>query len=417
MNKGVDGLIAPTQKKERIYELDIIRGFALLGVLLVNMTMINSTMLNNGISPFAHEMLWDKVGAIFIKIFATGKFYTIFSFLFGLGFYIFWERIEEKGLKGSYFFKRRMTTLLVFGILHLIFIWYGDILHTYAIIGFILILFRGKSLKSLKTWIITLFIISTSIMFFAAIIESSVNILIEQGLIDDTVMAANMSMEVYTTGSYVEVVKYRLTKELPVIAFNIIFTTPKILMLFLAGLYVGKKGVFKNISEHLSSIKSLWVKCGILGVASTIVYLLILSEKINIYPVLRASTAIIFEEIATVTICFFYISSIILLLRKKVFVRIFAPLRYVGQMALTNYLTQTIVWTFAFYGYGIGLLGDTGVILCILFTIIFYGLQIVISRCWLSYFNYGPFEWLWRKLTYGRAYNSNILRSKTNEIQ
>ncbi|ACB84336.1 DUF418 domain-containing protein [Natranaerobius thermophilus] len=154
MNKISMSAHTPISEKNRISEIDIIRGVALFGVLLVNVVAFNFTLPAHlqGVTPLTNPLhlgsAIDRLSAVFIQLFAEGKFYTIFSFLFGLGFYIFISRAEEKGLDSRKLFKRRMLALLGFGILHLILVWYGDILHVYALGGFLLVLFRNKSERS-----------------------------------------------------------------------------------------------------------------------------------------------------------------------------------------------------------------------------------------------------------------------------
>lgn len=121
---------APVSEKERITEIDIIRGFALFGVLLVNVTCFNATFLSMmaGNAPLTNPLQLqgtDRTISLAIKLFAEGKFYTIFSFLFGLGFYMFISRAIEKGLPSKPLFRRRMSALLIFGLLNLILVWWG----------------------------------------------------------------------------------------------------------------------------------------------------------------------------------------------------------------------------------------------------------------------------------------------------
>ena len=136
------------QNSNRIIEMDIIRGFALFGVLLVNMTMIDATM-------YSYES-----PSLLIHLFAVGKFYTLFSMLFGLGFFYFMNKPDGTVLDG-YLFKRRLIALFFFGLLHLIFVWYGDILHVYAITGAVLLKSRNRSVKALLKTSVLLFVLST----------------------------------------------------------------------------------------------------------------------------------------------------------------------------------------------------------------------------------------------------------------
>ena len=161
MTGGATQLLKPVSAGERIRELDIVRGFALFGVLLVNIVMFNSTTYAEVTTNSVQQGFPDRLTAFIVQVFAVGNFYTIFSFLFGLGFYVFMERAEDKGLSAEQFFKRRALFLVLFGVLHYVLVWRGDVLHAYGVIGLLLLRFRSKSLKSLGKWIIVLLLLST----------------------------------------------------------------------------------------------------------------------------------------------------------------------------------------------------------------------------------------------------------------
>ncbi|WP_425445878.1 DUF418 domain-containing protein [Dethiothermospora halolimnae] len=405
-------VIKPVSKKERIKELDIIRGFALFGVLLVNMAMFNSTLFIEAIegsalsSPLELTNFADKFGAFFIKIVGEGKFYTIFSFLFGLGFYIFMGRAEMKGFSSKKLFLRRSFFLLLFGVLHFSLVWYGDILHTYAIIAFLLVCFRNKGLKSIKKWIIILLIVSTLLMSLGMLLNDlssealSPKTYKEQ--MDTMESLAKESINLYQDGSFFEIVRYRVTVEWPRMLMSLIVIIPKILAMFLIGLYVGKRKIFNDITGNMPLIKRTWKIGGIIGGIATVIYTFIELSIISIDPILSSGVVTFFKEIATVFLSLFYITSLILLYRKNIFKKILNPLRYLGQMSLTNYLVQCILCSLIFYGHGLGLINKIGISVGILLTFVIYFSQIIISKLWLGKFRYGPFEWIWRRLTYGR---------------
>nr|WP_071393393.1 heparan-alpha-glucosaminide N-acetyltransferase domain-containing protein [Bacillus tuaregi] len=145
----------PISSQERILTIDIIRGFALLGIFLVNMPAFHSPALMVSAPEYNGMDYWLD---LLFQMFVQTKFYTIFSFLFGLGFYIFMSRAEQKGLRINRLFSRRLFALLLFGALHLVLLWYGDILHTYAIAGFLLLLFYKRKPKTLLIWAFSLLI-------------------------------------------------------------------------------------------------------------------------------------------------------------------------------------------------------------------------------------------------------------------
>ncbi|KAB3539041.1 DUF418 domain-containing protein [Alkaliphilus pronyensis] len=403
--------VKPVSAGERIKELDIVRGFALFGVLLVNIAMFNSTLMEEiaGVSPLANPLqltaLSDKISSLFIQIFAEGKFYTIFSFLFGLGFYIFMDRAEAKTNSPRRLFARRSFFLFLFGMLNFTLVWFGDILHAYGIIGFLLILFKNCRVKTIRNWMIAL--LSISIILYSFFMLS--NDLMYEFLDEETISAYNAqtqmqaeeSLDVYGNGSFIEVVSYRLQNELSLVAMSLVVLIPKILGMFLIGFYVGKRKIFEDIKGNLGFIKKVWKTAGIVGLLSTLVYVLIQFEAIVVNRLFYSGSITFFSEIATVFLSLFYITSLVLLYHKTNIKSLLMPLSYMGQMALTNYLVQCILCSILFYGYGFGLLNKANLATGILITIIIYIGQIFFSKAWLSKYKYGPFEWVWRYLTYG----------------
>lgn len=400
--------IKPVSFKERIVEIDILRGFALFGVLLVNMAMFNTTLYSEMVSaaplsdPLQLKAFWDRLTGLFIIIFAQGKFYTIFSLLFGLGFFIFTERAEKKGVAANRLFKRRAFFLLLFGLVHFLLVWYGDILHIYGLIGFLLIPFRNCNLKTLKRWIIFFLVLSTLLYGTLGFLNTMIEV--SSGWEESNARYLPLmreSIDVYKNGSYIDVIKYRFTKEFPIVLSNLIVIIPKVLGMFLIGLYIGKKGILMDIDGNFYIIKKTWKICGVVGVLFTVGYILLQWQIVPIDLLFQDAMIITMKEIATVFLSLFYASSLLLLLRKPSLRKRLMPLRFLGQMALTNYLVQCITCSLIFYGYGLGLLNEIGLTVGLLFTIGIYTLQIVLSKIWLKHFKYGAFEWIWRKMTYG----------------
>ncbi|UMZ73434.1 DUF418 domain-containing protein [Natranaerofaba carboxydovora] len=402
-------LHTPISEKKRIKDIDIIRGFALFGVLLVNVFYFNTTFTATLVgqvpllNPLELSPGLDQITATLVSFFAEGKFYTIFSFLFGLGFYIFISRAEDKGLESKPLFKRRMFSLFIFGLLNLILVWWGDILHVYALGGFILVLFKDKPVKVLRRWVLILLtfsIIASSLMFSASPMAF-------QAMDTSSYMVSpqmvEQSFEVFRNGNYLEIIGFRITNELPFLLFYFIFIIPKTLAMFLIGMIAGKMNIFENIKDNLALINKIWKVTGIVGGVSLIAMLL------SGYPVLGLNGTglspvyAFFFEVGTVSISLFYITSLIKLLRKSMFAKVLYPLQSVGRMALTNYLVQCIVCSLVFYGHGLGYIGNMSVFTGVIFTIAFFVLQMVISSVWLKYYKFGPFEWIWRKYTYGKA--------------
>lgn len=394
-------------RKKRIEELDILRGFALFGVLLVNLTMMHTSRTGFSVSRMGLEGI-NELSALGIELFFQGKFYTIFSILFGLGFYLFMNRKElsdtsenamedEKLSNMTPFFIRRMLVLLFFGILHMVLVWHGDILHTYAIIGLILLWSRNKTDESLLR--------STLIwLLFAAFLNGFFNAMIEVPLFFHAMVTSEMvpyADGIYSQGSYLALLRYRLVYEVQNAPVDLLFILPKILGLFYLGFYLGRKQLFQNLKGYREIIKKTFRYSALLSVL--LILSLLFFRPYTGGEVPYYSFAFLegfLEDILTLTGSAFYMSGLLLLLGLSQGKRILGPLKYIGKMALTNYLIQTVFWSVIFNGYGFGLYGQLPYWSFFPLALGFFILQIFLSKRWLSRQRTGPMEALWRRLTY-----------------
>ncbi|KAA9014198.1 DUF418 domain-containing protein [Niallia endozanthoxylica] len=386
---------APISNSERIVTIDIIRGFALLGIFLVNMPAFHSPAFMVSYPDYSGVNYWLD---LLFQMFVQTKFYTIFSFLFGLGFYIFMSRAEQKGLKINRLFSRRLFALLLFGALHIVFLWYGDILHTYAITGFLLLLFYKRKPKTLLIWAFSLLFIFHALISAPFLIPATEMESIAAGLDQEEAAKLGEYVDMYENAPYLEWVSYRLQTEMGRLLANLPFALFNILALFLFGLYAGKRGVFKDVSAHLPMIKKVWWTALILSIPLVTFLALYKMDVIDV-GVYQQNAIYLFTSLSGLTLCFFYISSLTLMLRREFWQRFLRPLGYTGQMALTNYLLQTFISVGIFLGlnfYGKVSLA-TGTLICL----VIYAAQTLFSYVWMKNFRFGPFEWLWRTMTYG----------------
>jgi len=384
--------------KNRIVTLDIIRGFAILGIFLVNMPSFTG-------SEFMVYTGTDKTIRMLFDMFIQTKFYTIFSFLFGLGFYIFMTRAEARGEKVFRLFSRRLLALLLFGILHLILLWKGDILHTYAIMGFFLLLFYRRKAKTVLIWGLILIIsfqflmgASSLLAYIGEQFDESLNF--TEQMREETLAEGKATVEAYTTLSYTELIKWRIPNELKEVIWNIPLTLPDILGMFLIGLFVGKINLFRRVSELKRKLRITQLITFFISIPPlvAIVWGYLQHEEVTF---LYSLGNYFFVHFSGFTLSIFYIVTIALMLEKQTWQRVLNPFRYVGQMALTNYLCQTFFGVLVFYGFG--LFGKISLAEGLLYSIIFYCVQIIFSYLWLKKFQFGPFEWLWRVMTYGKV--------------
>ncbi|UJW57787.1 DUF418 domain-containing protein [Bacillus sp. A116_S68] len=392
----------PIAVHERVDELDMIRGFALLGILVANMPFFGSSFVY---SILANDRLWTEGYHIFaegfIHFFATSKFFTMFSFLFGLGFVIFLERAAEKTKHPRRLFLRRLFFLLIFGLIHAFGIWYGDILVLYAITGVLLLLFHKAKPKTVIIWAFCLIGLPALLFTFLAFLMYVARDMIPadiEGISYGTELA-EQAFAAYSSGSVSEIFAQRAFDYRFMFSSNI-FMLPIVLGMFLFGVYIAKTKKHTNISEHLSFYQKVWVWSLIIGFPVNILFVYsYFSQGPDNMAASLAYTAS--TMVSGPALCFFYMTTIVLLVQKG-WGKLFVPLKAVGRMALSNYLCQSIVCTLIFYNYGLGLFGEVGPLIWLFIAIILFAGQIILSHMWLKRFRFGPAEWAWRSLTYGR---------------
>lgn len=404
-------LVAPVQQTERIQIVDILRGFALFGILFVNMTIF-SRPIQAILFPVDPAMPWfDRVAEWLIHFLGEGKFYALFSMLFGLGLTLLMERVEGRGGRFVPLYLRRLLVLLGFGLVHAFLIWMGDILILYALIGFLLILFRKAKPRTLLVWIVIL--ISLPLLFTVAatgLVELGRSVPEGEAQIQQIFAETIASFEadqarayqVYGNGNFAEITEQRIDDYTSmglsayfVMGFNV-------LAMFLLGVYFGKQGIFRNLEANRGLFRKLLAWGLTLGLGGNALYATMILSMSRIEPTWPLLLATVAQGIGAPLLMLAYVSAFCLLALSPNWGKRLQVLAPVGQMALTNYLTQSIVCTLIFYGYGLGLFGKMGGAMGIGLTFIIYLLQVPISHWWMKRFKYGPAEWLWRSLTYGK---------------
>lgn len=399
MTTSPDLLMNPTAAGERIEALDIVRGAALFGILASNMRAFSSPMA----AYLDHSLMWqgapDRIAQILIDVFVSGKFITIFAFLFGIGFAVMMERAEARGLPNRAFYLRRLGVLLGFGLVHVTLLWWGDVLTPYALMGFLLFLFRNASFRRILIW--------------AAILHSWPVILNLAGLIatlagfpvpsppPTTAAQLAETVRAYSSGTLVEIFKERM-KEDTFMLFGIFFYYPRILGIFLFGLLVWRMGIVRGLSDHRELLRKgrAWGFAGglslnILGVAVTEIFH---PDPMGFSSLTLAVNLILSAGVPLLSL--FYVCSIALLLEDSSWRERLRPFGAVGRTALTNYLLHTLICTTIYYSWGFGLYGKVGPLAGLLPTLLIYALLLWLSNWWLRRHAYGPMEWLWRWLTY-----------------
>ncbi len=378
------GELAPVSQNERIQILDILRGFAVFGILVVNIGGFAAPSFWPGyIAP--DDLPWyDDLAGKLVQFLAEAKFYSIFSFLFGLGFSVQLSRAAAKGRDIRSFYPRRLLILLGFGILHAVLLWTGDILRLYALLGFALLAFHRRATRTLLVWAGIFF--SLSFLFLALFnSQGGAGTAGIPGL--DLV---GMARYAYTSGTYLEFLLFQAIASLGSF-FVLLFTQgPSVMALFLLGLLAGRLRLFEQLPERRSLAKTTLL-CGLaLGLAGSSLMVFSNTGWMKALGLTLGAPALAAA----------YISALALLSLRPAGARLLAPLGQVGRMALTNYVLQSLVCAFLFYGFGLGLYERVGASILLGASLLIYLAQIPLSLWWLKRFQFGPLEWLWRSLTY-----------------
>jgi uncharacterized protein len=387
---------APSSEKERIPLMDALRGLALLGIITANLGSFSGYVY---ILPEARQALpafaLDRLVNPLLHIFIDSKFSTIFSMLFGVGFALQLEKTHARGVVFRSYFARRMLLLLTLGCLHAYLLWFGDILRFYALAGLSLMLVVHWSEKKLLIAGLLLTVVLTPVIFILkeALLhhQPAVGDLSLQGILDafghgnyGQVLAANWQLD--------EIRNFWQGAPLTIAS-----TTGKVLI----GFWMGKKGLFSQPEKHKPLLRR-WFQGGLLlGLPSSVAYWAVKTGQLDldslwlIWLPFAVAAGMILQSL-------FYISFFIRAWGSGygfAWLKIFVP---VGKMALTNYLLQTAVGLFLFYGYlpGMHLIGRVGSASLLLIGVFVFALQVLFSHWWLRSYRQGPVEWLWRRLAY-----------------
>ena len=363
--------LMPVQSTERVFEIDVLRGWALFGVLMAY------TLWNLGGPAESNLGRVDQTLNVALSILIDTKAYTVFAFLFGLGFSIQLNRAATRGVNFVRLYARRLLALLLIGLVHAVLLRNGDILVPYAVTGFLLLVFRNASNKTiLVASIVTLIYPS-----LARIVWELTGTFPQRP--DTTGMghfAGNLAWLRYW---YSTAIVY----------------WPGVLPMFLFGLYIGRRRLFENLDSRRKSIKwalIVGLVSAVLFMAANFMLLTGVSELSNGHRLVGS----VFYKLHSWGLATFYCSSILLLLRRNFWRRLFRPIGAVGRMALTNYLLQALLivpvcTAFNLYDRVTPTIGVT-------MAAVVWSLQVPTSVWWLKHFRFGPAEWLWRSLTYGR---------------
>ena len=388
---------------DRVDVLDVLRGVAVLGILLVNIDSFIGYGFLPVTPPVPGATRLDDLTIFLVEFLVQGKFYCLFSLLFGVGFSIFIQRAAARGVDAVRLFKRRLIGLLVIGAIHSFLIWYGDILATYAVIGFGLIPFLRRDdravLRAATLWLASPIAFYLILMAAAALLPAPA----PSGNGDGLPPFLQAAVQGFAHGSYPDVVKGNVvfTAANVVRRFALMFF-PRVFGMFLLGFYAGRAGLFADLDGNASLLEKLRAYGFAIGLPLAFAGAALGSSASPKPPSLTGLLEMIVESVGTPVLALAYAAAICLLFRQAP--RVMVILAPAGRMALTNYLTHSIAGVAIFYGIGGGLYGRVSLTMAIGGCFVFFALQVVASRAWLSIARFGPAEWVWRMFTYRRRF-------------
>ncbi len=400
--------LQPVDAADRIEAMDVLRGVALLGILLMNIEAFVGapTSALTGLDPALEGA--DRFADAAIALLVQGKFYPLFSLLFGMGFAVMMARANAAGRPFFALYLRRTLALLAIGLAHLLLIWSGDILTVYAVVALpLLLVFRSVPWRQLPYWAAGLYLLNVAVVFglnalgSVAQMEPTLAAEMDRAL---QLQAAEMQRlfeaerAAYGAGSYVDAVLQR-ARDAQAMLPMMLFVSGQVLAMFVLGAWFVGSGAIARPADFPRLYRFLrWIALPS-GLALALVSFRMVPtlEYDRLDATVGAASALLL--LAALPVCLGYLAWILRGLDSAL-----APaLRWVapaGRMALTNYLGQSVVCTLIFYGYGLGYFERLPRAGQVPFAIALFALQVLCSRWWLARFRYGPMEWLWRAVTY-----------------
>jgi uncharacterized protein len=375
-------------QNQRIFEIDALRGFALLGILIINIIafswpVIYTQALNQSVSLNSFSLMTENV----VQWFVQGKFYTLFALLFGISFYLFLQKNTRKiGL-------RRSSILMFFGICHAFLLWWGDILIIYSLCG-ILLLFISK-MSNVKMFFSAILLYLIFALFMFLLVPSQ----IPASISNHYERMYDQSLEVYSKGSFEDLFNQRILDWF-LLSQNIVLSPFVILPLFILGYIAIASGFLQKLLSNHNMLMKTIVLSGFLGITLTTIKEYTASKKMNTEFTFYDFFHLTFGWLADLFLAVFYGTLIIVMIKKKWFQTFFQLCHLAGKMSLSHYLFQSIACNLIFYSYGLGLYGKLDIPTLVIISFGIFTLQLYMSKWWLHKFKIGPAEKLWRKWLY-----------------
>jgi uncharacterized protein len=411
----MDNRVDPLPVNERILTLDIVRGFALLGILIMNMPGFTNSFFIEADGSHLWTQPWDQGAELMRDMLFSGKFNSMFSLLFGIGFTIQLGRLQQREPeRATAIYTQRLLALFAFGLIHAMVFWTGDVLHIYALLGFLLLLLRNVSNRTVVV-MIALCLLYPAVSGIVRLLVVTPEMVKADTVVFQAWEASNNAA--YGHGPFLAAAAEHAREVLffytypraiwGTAGFYVLMTTT-----MLIGFLIGRNGWVRRIPDLMPLIKRLqWWALGI-GIVCALIFGILGEMNRAPGPTPIKIVISIAYVVCRISLMMFYVLTITRLAQLPAWQRIFAPMAAAGRMPLTNYLMQTLIATTIFYGWGFGMWGRMGPAagLALSFAI-FFAVQVPLSLWWLKRFDMGPMEWVWRYLTYGHRPNVDHARA------
>ncbi|MBP6078021.1 MAG: DUF418 domain-containing protein [Xanthomonadales bacterium] len=454
--------------------MDVLRGFALIGILMMNIEWFNRPIVFLG--QFDRSLLgYDYMAEWFVKVLVEGKFYKLFSLLFGMGFAVMLTRAQQKELPFVAMFSRRMLALFVIGLLHASLLWTGDILRDYAITGMLLlgyvVLLRKPRMHRVSTPGATLkfslglmsipFVFMMSFGSYYAMThdtakmqqqwqerlatEKAADAIVAKAKVDGVDLTANKDKDkdkededvdtdamtsaervkylaqeraeskaernkneqkeiaAFTQPDFWVASAYRTGESIEELKDALFASFFALLPLFLVGYWLVWTGKLRHIDQHMSLFRTMaWVGVPV-GFAINAAVVTIQAHPASKDVMMIGNAAGGLFQFGQIVLCAGYLGLFVCLMQSRIGRRLVGWLAPLGRMALSNYLTHSLVLSLLFYGYGFGQFGQISRGPQMLIVAAIIAAQWLFSTLWLRHFRYGPMEWVWRSITYWKV--------------
>ncbi|MCL6220301.1 DUF418 domain-containing protein [Zunongwangia pacifica] len=392
--------LRPVTPNNRIEILDIWRGFAVFGIFVVNIEIMNAVFMNQDIFYEQSPGRFDALIQRGLQLFFYTKFFPIFSFLFGMGIAMQLEKLKMQKTNPIFMLKR-MLILFVIGMLHILVLWGGDVIHLYAILGiFICLLYQlnTKYLLLFAIFILAFPFYDVIAEYFFPFINYSPDKYLEGYNFEKVT-------QILRNGNYTEALNFRVLEYFANLTVLLVFLAPIAFSMMLLGAAFVRSCKLLGLKDFILKSKNAFIWLVILTNVYRLIFLFILPNfdiyKDDFFNPIWLKLMVICDTLFGLFYMWF-IAWLWFTGKLTVFLKRFQP---VGKTALSNYILQSLIGVIIFSGIGFSMYQKMSLLECFITATVCFILQIMLSKLWLKYFKFGPLEWCWRCLSYGRLFS------------